>query len=281
MKLALKCLLDEAQLAVATVTGCGEAGFKCFLKEEGTWGTGSDKDNGDSKQNSGGKKGARAGRKLRSREGRRSGCHAGIRMEGRGKDQGSQKNQEKKGGRERRDGLTHISAPWLLGLGVILTLRSQHTVNSYRQSCTCFLEDRRGPKFRVSSSTHRSFKPARASHCVWVQQVWASLPDSYSCWSADWRDRFRWLSTPGPFPQQQHTQHASSSSTSDGDRPGSNVVETARRGKGSGWQEVGRHSLETPKRWRHLCIHTHNRGALFGACGGRISCVCANVWVCM
>lgn len=37
-------------------------------------------------------------------------------------------NREEEGGRKgRRDGLTRISAPWLQGLGVILTLFSQHT----------------------------------------------------------------------------------------------------------------------------------------------------------
>lgn len=50
-------------------------------------------------------------------------------MEGRGRDQGFQKTVRKReGGKEgRRDGLTHISAPWLQGLRVIVTLNSQYS----------------------------------------------------------------------------------------------------------------------------------------------------------
>lgn len=71
---------------------------------------------------SGGKKRCEGGKKG-AKEGGRSGCHAGKRMEGRGRAQGSQKTERKgEGGKEEGTGLTRISAPWLLGLGVILTL---------------------------------------------------------------------------------------------------------------------------------------------------------------
>lgn len=53
----------------------------------------------------------------------------------------------------RRDGLTRISAPWLLGLGVILTLYSQHTVNSHSHTLYT-LEDWPRTEFRESSAAH-------------------------------------------------------------------------------------------------------------------------------
>lgn len=74
------------------------------------------------------------------KEGVRSGCFAGERMEGRGRDQGSQKTER---GREygRRDSLSRISASCVQGLGVILTVLTAQITNP--RSHTLPLEDQK------------------------------------------------------------------------------------------------------------------------------------------
>lgn len=76
------------------------------------------------------KKGVREGKKKRSEGGREEWLPCRQTDGGEEQRSGITENGEKMGGREgRRDGLTRISAPWLLGLGVILTLT--HNTHSH------------------------------------------------------------------------------------------------------------------------------------------------------
>lgn len=106
-----------------------------------------------------GTKGVREGRKEKRRV--RSGGHAG--QMDRGGAEIRHHRKQKEGGREgRRDGLTRISAPWLLGLGVTLTL-TQNTQS------TLAVTNLRTDQERRSGNPHQHifyYKAVFVSRCV-------------------------------------------------------------------------------------------------------------------